>query len=202
MIAHVKGIVEDIYEDRIVIDVNGFGVNVFVTNSVLSETNLGDNIKLFTYTLVREDTFNLYGFLKREELFIFKKLITVNGIGPKAGISLLSILDADSLRFAILSGDTKLIASAPGIGKKTAEKVILELKDKLKWDDNLINIEVNNKRIDSNVISNNSSINEAINALMALGYNPKEAHVAVNGVSVTDDMDVEAILKAALSNLM
>ncbi|MBR4768681.1 MAG: Holliday junction branch migration protein RuvA, partial [Lachnospiraceae bacterium] len=120
MIAYVNGILADIYEDRAVVDVGGIGMNVFISVSTASMLpGIGEEVKLYTYTLVREDTFSLYGFLSRDELALFKRLITVSGIGPKGGLSILSVMNADDLRFAILSGDSKLIATAPGIGKKT-----------------------------------------------------------------------------------
>ena len=117
MIAFVKGQLEDISEENAVIDVGNMGVNVKISARTASLLpGMGKTVKLFTYTLVREDTFNLYGFLTRDDLDIFKKLITVNGIGPKGGLAILSVLSADELRFAVLSGDSAAIARAPGVG--------------------------------------------------------------------------------------
>ncbi len=200
MIAHINGILDDIYEDRVVIDVNGVGYNIYVSSNTLSALPpMGENVKLYTHTVVREDAFILFGFLNKDELFLFKKIITVSGIGPKGGLAFFNILSADDLRFAILSGDAKLLSSAPGIGKKTAEKLILELKDKLEWNKDFIAKEIN---INNNTTPSLTGIkNEAVSALVALGYGSREAHEAVSKVDIADD-DVEAVLKEALKQLL
>lgn len=200
MIAHINGILDDIYEDRVVIDVNGVGYNIYVSSNTLSALPpMGENVKLYTHTVVREDAFILFGFLNKDELFLFKKIITVSGIGPKGGLAFFNILCADDLRFAILSGDAKLLSSAPGIGKKTAEKLILELKDKLEWNKDFIAKEIN---INNNTTPSLTGIkNEAVSALVALGYGSREAHEAVSKVDIADD-DVEAVLKEALKQLL
>lgn len=202
MIGFVHGILEELTKDCAVLDVNGFGINVNISTSTASYLPpLGEEVKLYTYTCVREDSFSLYGFSSKDELELFKKLITVNGIGPKGGLSLLSAVSADDLRFAILSGDVKLISSAPGIGKKTAERVVLDLKDKLSWNTDLFEKDiVKNANIET--ASSDSGIKkEAVAALVALGYSSADAHKAVNSVNITDDMDSEAILKDALKAL-
>ena len=131
MIAYVKGIVADIAEDNAVIEVNGMGYNVRISADTAARMpGVGETVKLYTYTSVREDAIQLFGFLSGNDLAVFKKCITVNGIGPKGALAILSVLDADSLRFAIMSGDVKTICKAPGIGARTAERLILELKDK------------------------------------------------------------------------
>ncbi len=132
MIAFVKGKIEDLSEENVVVDVGGVGINVKISAGTFNLLpGMGGEVKLYTYTSVREDAFNLFGFLTRDELELFKKLITVNGIGPKGGLSILSVMSADELRFAIVSGDWAAIAKAPGVGKKTAERVILDLRDKI-----------------------------------------------------------------------
>ncbi|MCI9220950.1 MAG: Holliday junction branch migration protein RuvA, partial [Lachnospiraceae bacterium] len=119
MIAYVKGTVEDIAEDNAVVDVGGIGYNVRISADTAARLpGIGEIVKLYTYTSVREDAIQLYGFLSKNDLEIFKKCITVSGIGPKGGLAILSVLDADSLRFAILSGDVKAITKAPGIGRR------------------------------------------------------------------------------------
>ena len=129
MIAYVKGTVEDISEDNAVVDIGGIGVNVRISADTAARLpGIGEKVKLYTYTSVREDAMQLFGFLARNDLEIFKKCITVSGIGPKGALAILSVLDADSLRFAIMSGDVKAITKAPGIGTRTAERLILELK--------------------------------------------------------------------------
>ncbi len=197
MIAFVNGILDCFDEEKVVIDVNGIGFNVFVTNETLNNLpSTGTNIKLYTYTLVREDAFLLYGFESSEELALFKKLITVNGIGPKGAMSLLSVMSADDLRFAILSGDSAMIAKAPGIGKKTAERVIIDLQDKV----TMPSIAVPTASLSQNVT--NSAAKEAVAALKALGYGQKEAYEAVSKAGVSDSDDVESIIKNALSYLI
>ena len=161
---------------------------------------INEEIKLYTYTCVREDMFSLYGFLTRDDLEIFKKLITVNGIGPKGGLAILSVMSADDLRFAIMAGDAATISKAPGIGKKTAERVILDLRDKISVEDTLIHREMQPVQIGSSS-DNNHAKNEAVEALTALGYSATDALHAVKNVHIDENMDVETILKLALKNM-
>lgn len=200
MIAYVNGIVEDITEDNVVIDVNGIGYNVKISTATAAKLpGIGEQARLYTYTCVREDAFILYGFLSRNDLDIFKKCITVNGIGPKGALAILSVLDADSLRFAIMSGDAKAIAKAPGIGTKTAERLVLDLKDKIKIDDTLIQREVDMTAAGQSVDSDQKK--EAVEALVALGYGQTESIKAVNAIENIESMDAGAVLKAALKKL-
>lgn len=201
MIAFVKGIIEDITDENVVIDVNGVGYNVKISADTASKLpGYGEVIKLYTYTSVREDAFWLYGFLTRSDLEIFKKCITVNGIGPKGALSILSIMDADSLRFAIMSQDAKAIAKAPGIGAKTAERLILDLKDKIKIDDTLIQKEINQTQ-NGNTFADSAVKTEAVEALVSLGYGRTESIKAVNSIEGIDTMDSGAVLKAALKKM-
>lgn len=201
MIAFVKGQLEDISEENAVIDVGNMGVNVKISARTASLLpGMGKTVKLFTYTLVREDTFNLYGFLTRDDLDIFKKLITVNGIGPKGGLAILSVLSADELRFAVLSGDSAAIARAPGVGKKTAERVILDLKDKISLEDTLVHKEMQTSKDEAASVDGRART-EAVEALTALGYSSTEALRAVKSVPEGESMDVETLLKQALKNL-
>ncbi len=136
--------------------------------------------------------------MTRDELEIFKKLITVNGIGPKGGLAILSVMSVDNLRFAIIAGDAAAIAKAPGIGKKTAERVILDLKDKVSIEDTFVSkemMQLTEKTVDK------QAKNEAVEALTALGYSASDALRAVNMVSFEEDMSVETILKLALKNM-
>lgn len=145
---------------------------------------------------MREDAFILYGFLTRDDLWIFKKLITVNGIGPKGALGILSAMTADELRFAIIAGDSKAIAKAPGIGAKSAERIILDLKDKITFEpDSLSETDMS---VSSSGSIDSTAKNEAIEAMSALGYSPAEALKAVKQIEITPDMDAGAILKAAL----
>lgn len=201
MIAYVKGIIEDITEDNAVIDVNGIGYNVKISADTASRLpGIGEAVKLYTYTCVREDAFQLFGFLTRSDLEIFKKLITVNGIGPKGGLAILSVMDADDLRFAIMSGDAKAISKAPGIGAKTAQRVILDLKDKISIDDEMISREIAQGSAAS-LCADTPQKQEAIAALVSLGYGQAESAKAVNAIEDIETLDSGAVLKAALKKL-
>ena len=202
MIAFVKGEIAAIYEDCVIIDTGNLGYEIKVSTGTINLLpGIGQEIRLYTYTYVREDIFQLYGFLTRDDMDIFKQLITVSGIGPKGGLAVLSVMSADDLRFAIISADAKAIAKAPGIGKRTAERIILDLKGKVSLDDTLI---ARDSETYGNIGSNaleTSAKNEAIEALVALGYGATEAMKAVKQVTATDDMNTETILKAALKHL-
>lgn len=201
MIAYVNGIIDDIAEDNVVVDVGGVGMNVKISADTAARLpGVGQPVKLYTYTSVREDAFWLYGFLSRNDLEIFKKCITVSGIGPKGALSILSVLDADSLRFAIVSGDAKAIAKAPGVGTKTAERLILELKGKLEIDDAMISREAAVYGT-AHAAADTPQKQEAVAALVSLGYGQAEALKAVNAIENADAMDSGAILKAALKHL-
>ena len=201
MFAYIKGEIAEITEDNVVLDVGGIGYNINISARVAqSLPGIGHDIKLYTYTLVREDAFSLYGFLTRADLDIFRKCITVNGIGPKGALAILSVMDADSLRYAILSGDAKAISKAPGIGGKTAERLILDLKDKVSYDDTMIRMEMTGQ----NPVSQSDDegpIKEAVEALVALGYGQTESLKAVNQISDAGNMDSSQLLKAALKYL-
>ncbi len=202
MIAYVNGILDDIAEDNAVVDVGGVGYNVKISADTASRLpGTGEPVRLYTYTCVREDAFLLYGFLNRGDLEIFKKLITVNGIGPKGGLAILSVMGADDLRYAILSGDAKAIARAPGIGAKTAQRVILDLKDKLSFDDEMIGREVAATAAENGLKGDTPQKKEAIEALMSLGYTQSESARAVNAIEGIEEMDSGAVLKAALKKM-
>ena len=203
MIGFVRGIVEYISEELAVIDVNGVGYNVHISADTASKLpGLGEEAKLYTFTSVREDAIWLYGFRTRQDLEIFKKVITVSGIGPKGALSILSVMDADTLRYAISSGDKKAIAKAPGIGPKMAERLILELKDKISIDDEMIGREIAQTAAGSNPFAvDNPQIREAVEALVALGYGQTESLKAVSSIANIESLDSGAILKAALKRM-
>lgn len=201
MIAFVKGSLTDVESDRVIIDVGGIGYNVFVSSYTMGRLPLeGNEVKLYTYLNVKEDLMQLYGFLSKDELRIFKLLIGVNGIGPKGGLGILSYLTPDDLRFAVMANDVKAISAAPGIGKKTAEKLILELKDKLG------SIEPEEVPTSESVTGNTPFSKEiqtdAVQALVALGYGSTEALRAVTNVMTEQEDSVEEILKKALKFLI
>lgn len=203
MIGFVRGIVEDVTEDNVVIDVNGIGINVHISADTASKLpGLGEVAKLYTYTSVREDAIWLYGFLTRKDLEIFKKCITVSGIGPKGALSILSVMDADSLRYAIYSGDKKAISKAPGVGAKMAERLILELKDKVSTDNEMISSEIASNASGSHLMAADTpQKKEALEALVALGYGQTESLKAVNSIPDIEKLDSGAILKAALKKM-
>ena len=188
MYAYIKGQIVDISEDNLVLECNNIGYNIRIPLSVAQRLpGIGASVKIYTYTSVREDAFQLFGFLSKDDLEIYRKLIAVNGIGPKGALSILSAMSADDLRFAILSGDAKAISKSPGIGNKSAERIILELKDK-------VHLMVSA----ADVQSGSEALNEALEAMTALGYSPSEALKALRQITVTDDMDSGAVLKQAL----
>lgn len=202
MIAFIKGTLVSAGSGRIVVEGGSVGYEILVSARTLERLPApGSEVKLHTYFQVREDAMQLFGFLAKDELELFKLLIGVNGIGPKAALSVLSAIPADDLRFAVLSEDLKTISAAPGIGKKTAQKLILELKDKLSLEDAF------ETRLSHQTGQENASPaadgakGEAVQALVALGYPGSEALRAVEGADVTEDMDAEDVLKAALRNM-
>lgn len=200
MYSYIRGPLAEVEFDHIVIDVYGVGYNIYIpTNCMEYLPGIGEECKIHTYLYVREDAMMLYGFLTKDDLELFKQLISVSGIGPKGALGILSALSADDLRFAILAGDSKAIAKAPGIGAKTAQRVILELKDKMSLE------EAFEKKLDNEkvmvVSANNQVKNDAVLALTALGYSSSESLKAVSKVDITADMDVEDVLKQALKNM-
>ena len=206
MIAYVNGILENLEEGNAVIDVNGIGYNVNISGSTMDRMpGIGEMVKLYTYTNVKEDAFTLFGFLSRDELNLFKLLITVNGIGPKGGLAILSVMTPDDLRFAILAGDSKSLSKAPGIGKKTAERITLELRDKLKLsEDELLGGTSASASDIGPMDGDNSARDEAVAALVALGYNSSDAMKAVRKVLASDKAaaeDTEILLKLALKEM-
>ena len=203
MIAFLKGEIADLTEGSVVLDVNGVGYEVLVPGQLLSMLEgIGSRVKLYTYMQVREDAVVLFGFLTKDDLQMFRLLTGVSGVGPKAGLNILSTLGADDLRFAILADDVKRIAKTPGIGAKTAQKIILELKDKLDLQD------VFEKKSASGQITPEAAaaagsqvVQEAVEALVALGYGSTEALKAVRSVQPAEDMDVETVLKEELKRM-
>lgn len=204
MYAYIKGIIADISEDNLVLECNQIGYNINVPFSVVQQLpGIGAEIKIYTYTCVREDAFILYGFLTKDDLWIFKKLITVNGIGPKGALGILSVMSADDLRFAIIAGDAKAISKAPGIGAKSAERIILDLKDKISQQFKE-SLDGNQTAVGNVLYGNteneiiNQAKNEAIEAMVALGYSSTDVIKALNRIELTQNMDSGAILKQVL----
>lgn len=203
MIQYIRGELAALEEDRIIVDVGGIGYGIFMSvQSMSSLPPVGSEVRIYTYLNVKEDAMQLFGFLTRDDLSVFKLLIGVNGIGPKGGQAVLSVLSPDDLRFAVLSNDVKAISAAPGIGKKTAEKVILELKDKLSLEDALDHA-VSGQSDNHSVQNGGGEVqSEAVQALVALGYGSTEALKAVKQIEISEDTDVETVLKKALKKMM
>lgn len=202
MISYVRGELASIEEDKAIIDVGGVGYGVYMPQQSLSLLPAtGSEVKLYTYLNVKEDAMQLFGFLTRDDLEIFRLVIGVSGIGPKGGLNILSCMNPDELRFAIMSGDAKAISAAPGIGKKTAEKLIVELKDKVDIEDMLEHAAHGKEDGASVMPSADSDMQaEAVQALVALGYGSAESLRAVKKVSPECET-VEDILKEALKYL-
>lgn len=202
MISYIRGELVSIEEEKAIVDVNGVGFGIFMPSQSMNYLPpIGEEVRLHTYMNVREDAMQLFGFLTKDDLQVFKLVIGVSGIGPKGGLSILSELSPDDLRFAVMANDAKAIAKAPGIGKKTAEKLIIELKDKLSIED-VLN-KVNDVEIHVSTAGATNEIQaEAVQALVALGYGNAESVKAVKKVPIDDDTTVEDILKLALKNMM
>ncbi len=204
MFSYLQGQLAERNADHIVIDVGGIGFLVFTPGQALSQMPaIGETVKMYTYFQVKEDSMTLYGFLRRDDLEMFKMLIGVNGIGPKGALAILSVLSSDDVRFAILSGDAKAICRAPGVGKKIAERVIFDLKDKLSLEDAFEKKLEHNSQDEGNVTTGLEQVREdALLALTALGYSQSEALRAVRAVELTEGMQVEGVLQEALKKLL
>ena len=201
MYSYIRGTLADVEENLVVIEAGGVGYNIYTTGQTLDYLpSIGEELKLYTYLQVREDAMQLYGFLTKDDLKVFKLLLGVSGIGPKGALAILSVMSTDDLRFAVLGEDAKLIAKAPGIGAKTAQRLILELKDKLSLEE-AFEQKLTNQSEKKLPNQTNGIKNDAIQALVALGYSSTEALKTVNAVEITEDSDVEDILKAALKNM-
>ena len=202
MIAFVRGIATDMTENSVIVETGSIGYEIYMTGEGLSQLHMGEEVKIHTYFQVREDAMQLYGFLKKDDLQMFKLLLGVNGVGPKAAMGVLSGITADELRFAVLSDDVKTLSKAPGIGKKTAQKLILELKDKLKLED-AFELKLAHEQEKAEVSGDVSDgRQEAVAALVALGYSSTDALRAVRKVTEVSPDDVEGLLKAALKNML
>ena len=203
MIAFIQGELCDAGQDTIVVACHGIGYEIQIPVSVAQVLpDPGNVVKIYTYTYVREDALGLFGFLTQDDLKIFKLLITVNGVGPKAALAILSAMTADELRFAILAEDAKAIAKAPGIGPKTAKRMIIELKDKLNLESMIEGHGDAEMGLSDPGDAAANVRDEVIMALTALGYGNTEAVRAVRAVSGADEMDSETLLKQALKKIM
>lgn len=199
MFAYIRGRLAHKNNDNLIVETNEIGYRVFTSLSTIgSLSEVGADVKLYTYLYVREDIVSLYGFLTQEELNVFELLISVSGVGPKAAVSVLSVVSPSRFSLAVITDDIKTLTKAQGIGKKIAQRIILELKDKINKEQltSQMGIEADNGAFDGD----GSKVSEAIGALMVLGYSPAEANKAVSAV-YTEDMDIETIIKNALKGL-
>lgn len=202
MYSYIKGELSEIVaENHIVVENGGIGYNIYIPEQVLSLLpGVGEEVKIYTYLCVREDAFILYGFLTRDDLNVFKLLIGVSGIGPKGALAILSVMSTDDLRFAVLSDDAKAIAKAPGVGNKTAQRLIIELKDKLSLEDAFEQkLSHTQEAVSGNGLK--GIRNEAVEALVSLGYSSTEALKVLRDIEITEDSSVEDILKLALKQM-
>lgn len=200
MYEYIRGQFQGISKDYVVIELNNIGYKIFTSGNTMSNMpKVGDEVLLYLEQIVREDFIGLYGFTTREELEMFKLLLSINGVGAKAALSLLSISTVNNLKYAIMMGDEKHITRAPGIGKKTAQRIILELKDKLKP----YELTSEEGELIEGINDNSDysfNINETLSALMALGYTEKEAQKALEKVDKT--LSIENMIKESLKLLM
>ncbi len=213
MISYIRGPLIETEEDVVVVEAGNVGYNIHVPLSLLETLPpRGSEVRIYTYLRVQEDAMTLYGFASREDLRIFKQLLGVSGIGPKGALALLAAMSPNDLRLAIVTGDAKAIARAPGIGLKTAQRVILDLKEKVSMEDVLPSMadavtdgaeaDGTSGRTSTGAVGMGEAAREAVDALVALGYSPMEAARAVRSVGDADAMTSEQILKASLRYML
>lgn len=202
MYAYIRGKLEARGSDHIVIDAGGVGYMIYTSQTTLAEAarlEPGREFKAYTHLHVREDAMDLYGFATYEELSLFRMLLTVSGVGPKVALSLLSAVSPSKFSLAVITDDVKTLTKAPGVGSKTAQRIILELRDKLK-----------KEQLDARAAAGadlpqlpkeGSRLSEAVSALMVLGYTQAEANRAVASV-YSDELELEEIVRKALKGLV
>jgi len=197
MYAYIYGEIIEKEPENLVIECNHIGYNIHIAPGMLAKfPPVGQMTRVYTYTSVREDAFWLYGFTTKDELSLFKLLITVSGIGPKAAMGILSVMDVDTIRLAVISQDAKMIAKAPGVGAKSASRIVLELKDKIKPED------VIGKPVDEDESSIVGTIRqEATEALVTLGYTVSDAYKVLQKLDINEDTRVEDVIKMALRHI-
>ena len=195
MFAYIKGSLEVKTRGYIVIDVNGIGYKIFMSETAIAELGeIGQVVKVHTYLKVKEDEMSLYGFNTNEELRMFELLLSVSGIGAKSAINILSNITPSSFALAVITNDVAKIKALPGIGPKGAQRIILELKDKLNKEQDIEEVEKKAEKV-----IDTQKYNEAISALQVLGYSKKEIEKALQGVN--EELTVEEIIKLGLKNL-
>ena len=194
MLAYIKGSLEMKFKNYIVIDVGGLGYKIFMSETAINELGeIGENIKVFTYYRVREDDISIYGFKTQEQLKMFELLISVSGVGAKSALIMLSCIEPSDFAIAVISNDIKVLTKVPGIGNKSAQRIILELKDKLKEEQLEERLENSSKKTKDN----SENINEAISGLMVLGYSKKDIEKAFEHLDI-DNLSIEDLIKKGL----
>lgn len=202
MIGYIKGTIEGIAKDNVLIENNGIGYRIYTSGMVLERIGaMHQPTMLFTYLHIKEDGISLFGFPTMEELDTFKLLLGISGIGPKAALAILSILSVRDLSLAVMAGDVKAITKANGVGKRGAERVIMELKGKLSIDDVFGDDEFEGSETGARELGNNNSIEDTVLALVSLGYSEFEAMKAIKQIPGAEQMDSEELLKAALKKM-
>ena len=197
MISYIKGRLEIKAKDYIVVDVSGIGYKIFMSETAISELEKGKEVKVFTYMRVREDDISLYGFLNNEELVTFELLISVGGVGAKSAITILSNITPSKFALAVITNDVNTLKKLPGIGAKTAGRIILELKDKMKTEQSIE--ENKNEEIKEAIVLDNKA-NDAVEALCVLGYTRKDVEKVLSNID-TNKLTVEEIIKQGLKYL-
>lgn len=201
MLAYIKGILEIKTKGYIVVEAGGLGYKIFMPESTIANTgNIGDKVQIYTFMRVREDDVSLYGFLTNEELRMFELLLSVSGIGAKGALGILSNITPSQFALAVISNDVAILKKVPGIGPKTAQRAILELKDKLKKEQEISIAEGEETSNIEQVIKEDEKVSEAISALQVLGYSKREIIEALQTIEVTS-LSVEDIIKKGLANL-
>ena len=193
MISLIKGEVAGIGEGRLIVETGGIGFDASVPVGVAASVSEGDSIKLYTYMNVTENDISLYGFITRDDLNVFKLLLRVSGVGPKVAMGVLSGLGADQLRLAVMADDAKAIAKAPGVGAKTAQRILLELRDKLD-----LEAVLTGGGDDQKPLKDDPNVNDAVMALTVMGYSRSEALNAVRKCDIEPGDTTDIILKKAL----
>ena len=194
MFAYIKGSLEMKSSGYIVIDINGLGYKIFMSqNNIDTIGELHNIIKVFTYVKVREDDISIFGFKTQEELKMFELLISVSGVGAKSALVMLSCIEPSDFAIAVISNDVKVLTKVPGIGNKSAQRIILELKDKLKEEQ----IEEKIENLSKKTKDNSENINEAISGLMVLGYSKKDIEKAFEHLDI-DNLSIEDLIKKGL----
>lgn len=194
MIAYIRGIVTEKNVNTVTVECSGIGYEIFATGRDVDKLSKGSEVLIHTYLKISEDAHTLYGFLNKDDMVMFKKLIIVNGVGPKAALSIMNTLNSFDLKIAIVTEDYKAICAAVGVGSKIAKKIILELKEKVKPDD-IGTLEVADT-------SGNSVVSEALEALVSLGYSNSEAYKVIKEIEVKNTDTTEDILKLALKKML